>query len=227
MSRALCLVRQVYHEAKINPAWGAYWIPCESPPEPHEAILAELEDCPEFELVPNFPRLPAELWTALIKLYRYCCTNLEHGPNQEVSVRLLRSETDASQWKVIVPIQSVSSVSVRAHDFNHAVDLLSGEEYSSFPPEGWLSAGSSHSHNSMSTFFSAVDDGSELDDPGLHFVVGHIRPTEQTQSILASIVQKYNRYIVPTESVVDTTELEDVTFHPNVIKYIHGYRFNV
>jgi hypothetical protein len=110
----------------------------------------------------------------------------------EVSVCLLRSETDPSQWKVVVPLQEVTAVTVDART-EYSCDLFTGEEYTVFPPEGWLHAGSLHSHQQMDAFWSSRDDQGELEVPGMHCTVGSI--TDHSFSICSSIVLNKNRYI--------------------------------
>lgn len=209
-----------YYEGVINPAWGGYWVETEpANPQMDNVDPAEVRG---FELVPDFPKLPAELWTAIIKLYRATCNGVDGQTQLETSVRLLRSQ-DGSEWKVVVPRQTVTGASVRAENFNDCIDLISGEEYEQYPPAGWVNAGSSHSHDVLDAFFSSTDNAFELSDPGMHVVVGNINVRNKTHTPLASIVQRYKRYIVPTEDVIDTTELESVTFHPRVLTYISTY----
>ncbi len=204
------------YEGIINPAWGGYWAPTKDP-------LAEIEDIKEiqqFELVPNFPKLPKEYWSALVLFYFDVCTKLRGRSNLEASVRFLRNENDPSQWKIVVPRQKVTGASVRVDNFNECIDLVTGEAYNTYPLVGWVSAGSSHSHNTMTCSWSAVDDRYELSDPGMHVLVRSMDLTKRTYVAEATIVQRGVRYPVPAKDVIEMECQADLTYHPDVMSYI-------
>jgi hypothetical protein len=120
---------------------------------------------------------------------------------------------------MVVPKQIVTGTHVEA-DLRQSVDLETGEEYTMFPPLGWVHAGTSHSHNTMSAFYSPTDDASELSVPGLHIVVGSIDHKKMEYEYIASIVLQKNRKSVDLFDVVDTEPVKDVPFHDKVLDYI-------
>jgi len=181
----------------------------------------------------NFSRIPADLWSRWIALCFYMCPQTGstmsasmHGSQLEVQVCLLRNLeiTDdgltraGPKWKMVIPKQIVSGVSVKA-DLNKCIDIESGEVYTQFPPEGWLHAGSSHSHNTMSAFFSGVDDKSELTCPGFHVVIGNINHKDKQYTYASSVVLRKMRKNIELDEVVDITPAEH-EFHKDVLNYI-------
>lgn len=143
------------------------------------------------------------------------------SPELEVSCLLIRKLDDLSQWRILIPNQSVTRGSVNAV-FDRCCDIVTGEEITQFPPPGWAHAGSSHSHNTMSAFFSGTDDANELGVPGLHIVLGSLVKYDKSYKAKASLVLRQNRRIIDINSVVDVTP-QDVKFHPNCLNYIsHG-----
>ena len=154
--------------------WGKYLVPI-SDPNGSEVTPEEVSG---IQLIDPFPKLPKDLWARYIALCFYMCPSGKlhtrfHDSQYEVQVCLLRDNATRTKWKIVVPKQTVSGVSVKSVLANN-VDIETGEEYTQFPPEGWVHAGSSHSHNTMQAFFSYTDDKSELTVPGLHIVVGNI-----------------------------------------------------
>ena len=195
--------------------WGSFLAPC---PDPDANVQVTKEQLDGFELHDNIQRLPAPLWQAWVQL----CLHLTERDrrNLEVSCRLLRREDDPSQWRIAIPIQEVCTASVRVETFDSAVDLITGEAIEHWPPDGWLPCGSSHSHNSMAAFFSGTDDNYEIGDPGLHIVVGTLDPIKRQYTLKASITANNRRYIVDHNAVVDTTPVQDSTYHPDVLNAI-------
>lgn len=182
-------------------------------PEADETIT--LEELKTFKLG-QFPRIPAELWTAWVKLCFHFC---EQGVKTEVSCRLMHDETGS--WRILVPRQQVGGASVRVNSFDESVDLITGEEHTFYPPEGWRPLGSSHSHNTMHAFFSGTDDEYEISDPGAHIVVGNIRTNTRNYDIAGSICANKTRYRLPHYDVLlDATPIPESNFHPKVLEYI-------
>lgn len=139
----------------------------------------------------------------------------------EVSCVFARKGPDFKEWRILVPKQKVSGGSVDA-DFSELCDIETGEVFEGFPPD-WHHAGSSHSHNTMSAFFSATDDRSELGVPGLHIVVGSIKKNEGTYTYKASVVLRQLRKNVDLDDVVATQsddDNENYTFHPKVLEMV-------
>lgn len=181
----------------------------------------------------NFPKIPAPLWSRWIALCFYMCpqtgavmASSMHGRQLEVQVCLLRKlmttpeglNYAGDEWKIVVPKQIVSGVSVKAK-LNECIDIETGEKYEQFPPEGWMHAGTSHSHNTMGAFFSGVDDNSELTCPGFHAVIGNIDHAKKQYTFASSIVLRKMRKKVELDEVVDITAVES-EFHPDVLDYI-------
>lgn len=203
-----------------NKAWGKYLYPSEDP----DGTDLTKEEINGIKLIDNFPKIPAELWSAYIELCFYMCPNAKklstsfHDSQLEVQVCLLRDEKTLSQWKIVVPKQVVSGVSVKA-ELAENIDIVTGEKYTQFPPKGWIHSGSSHSHNTMEAFYSSIDDKSELGVPGMHIVVGSIDHEKHRYSDMSSIVLRKIRRIISLEDVVDTASVKS-EFHPDVLDYI-------
>lgn len=201
--------------------WGKILIPSNNP-EGVEITEAQFD---EIQLNPDFPRIPGELWSHYIELCFFMCPDGRklnskfHDSQLEVQVCLLRDMETRTKWKIVVPKQTVSGVSVKS-ELAENIDIVTGEKYHQFPPPGWVHAGSSHSHNTMDAFFSSVDDKSELTVPGLHIVVGAINHTTGCYRYEASVVLRKSRKEVEFKKVVDDSKMSQLDFHPDVIDYI-------
>jgi hypothetical protein len=200
---------------KYTNRWGSFLRPID---DPDATVVITEQDLDDFELKKDIPRIPCDLWQRWIQLCFHFVDVVED--EVEVSVRILRSENDPSLYRFLVPEQKVSSVDVEAPDFNKAVDIETGEEITSYPPIGWIPIGSSHSHNTMPTFFSSTDDKYELGDPGIHIVVGAIDLKTRKYQLSASVVSSGRRFLVPYGSIIDTTPVDNCTFNNNVLKYV-------
>jgi hypothetical protein len=198
-----------------NGTWGSYLRPTD---DPDANIIINEENLKVFNLNPDIHKLPAELWTRWVKLCFYYVDKVTSSV--EVSVRILRSTEDASKYRMLIPRQKVSGASVRVDSFNEAIDIETGEEITQYPPNGWIPVGSSHSHNTMPSFFSGIDDKYELSDPGIHLVVGGINVTGLKYTIAASVVGNGRRFEVPFADLIDATPISGVDFHPKVIDYV-------
>lgn len=194
------IIRTKQHGAytqKSSTAWGKYFKRVDDP----EGV--SYDPAKKFKLPDPFPKLPNYLWRKVVKLYRDHVRPvhaMQQIDNNEVQVNFIRNMSDLNQWRVLVPMQQVSSTNVNS-DMSQLVDLETGEEYDHFPPIGWAAAGTSHSHNTMGAFFSGTDDHSELHQPGMHIVVGRITP--DTYEVIASIVLDGRRFKLPIYDVVD------------------------
>jgi len=203
-------------------AWGRFLAKVPDP----EGTSIPKKTISNFVLNPDFPKIPTELWSRYVSLCFYMCpasakrlSKTDHDSQLEVQVCLLRDQATLTKWKMVVPKQVVTGTHVEA-DLRQSVDLETGEEYTMFPPMGWLHAGTSHSHNTMSAFFSSTDDTSELSVPGLHIVVGSIDHKKMEYEYIASIVLQKNRKSVDLFEVVNTEPVPDVPFHDKVLDYI-------
>ena len=195
--------------------WGSFLRPIDDPDANVEITDEQLKG---FELRDDIQPMPAELWQRWVQL----CFHMteQDRRNLEVSCRLLRHEDDKSRWRILVPKQEVSGASVRVESFDQAIDIATGEIIEHYPPAGWIPCGSSHSHNTMQAFFSGTDDKYELGDPGLHVVVGSINTTTRSYTIKASITANNRRFLIDYPAVLDATPIQDVTYHPDVLKLI-------
>ena len=198
-----------------NGPWGSYLRRAFDPEANAEVTQEHLK---HFELKEGIHKLPAELWSKWVRLCFHFVDKVTSSV--EVSVRILRSEDDPSVYRILVPKQKVSGASVRVDSFDEAIDIDTGEEIYSYPPDGWIPVGSSHSHNTMSAFFSGTDDKYELGDPGIHLVVGSIKVKEMKYSIAASVVGSGRRFIVSYEDLIDATPIPNAEFHPKVLDYV-------
>jgi hypothetical protein len=195
--------------------WGSYLREADDPDANVEISDKHLE---EFQLREDIHRIPADLWTKWVKLCFYFVDKVQD--TVEVSTRILRSAEDPSKYRFLIPYQKVSAASVRAEDFDVSIDLETGEEITQYPPDGWIPVGSSHSHNTMEAFFSSIDDKYELNDPGIHIVVGSIDTTNMKYRIAASVVGSRRRFEVQFDKLIDASACPGVEFHPDVINYV-------
>lgn len=195
--------------------WGSYLRPID---DPDANVVINEENLKVFNLKPDIHKIPADLWSRWVKLCFYYVDKVTSSV--EVSIRILRSEEDPSQYRFLVPRQKVSGASVRVDSFDEAIDLETGEEITQYPPAGWIPVGSSHSHNTMAAFFSGIDDKYELGDPGIHLVVGGIKVKDNRYTIAASVVGGGRRFEVEYDDLIDATPVSGVDFHPKVIDYV-------
>ena len=195
--------------------WGTYLSPADDPLA--DTVITK-EQFEGFELSDQVSRLPASLWNRWINL---CIEVLRRGNRDlEVSCRLLRNIEDPTQYRIAVPQQEVTGVSVRVDSFDKAIDIETGEVITQWPPEGWRPCGSSHSHNTMAAFFSGTDDRYELGDPGLHIVVGTINEKTGEYTLEASVTANMRRFIIDPDDVVELNTDVETTYHPDVLTAI-------
>lgn len=206
--------------AVISNSWGEYIAPV---PDPEATAKLEKGALDRFELHPDIHKIPADLWSRWVALC-FHFAHLKQG-DLEVSCRLLRKEEDRSQWRILVPRQEVSGASVRIDSFDEAIDIESGELIESYPPDGWIPAGSSHSHNTMQLArFSSTDDASELGCPGLHIVLSHIDVDKRSYVCTASITANHRRFYLEDAAAVVELEPLRQPFHPAVLEVIKPER---
>ncbi len=198
---------------QVSTAYGRYLAKSRDPLCDGELPAGALKT---FELHADPPRIPELLWNAWVKL---CFHLVEKDNGVEVGCRILRCISKPSEWRILIPDQSVTGASVHSEGFDHSIDLITGETIPSYPPEDWQPMGTSHSHNTMESFFSATDDSTELGDPGLHIVVGSIDLDKNTYTLKASITASRRRFIIDHNMVV-TMGLTPSAFHKNVLANI-------
>lgn len=208
-----------------SPAWGRRLVPVADP----ISIDLDPADFDRLELPAGFPRIPAEIWSRVVLLYFYFCNpnNKTVDSTTEVSVRFTRKRSDPSIWRCWVPKQEVGGGTVHARFDQGMVDIVTGEmlEGATWPPEDEYDAGSSHSHNTMSSFFSTTDDSNELGCPGIHIVVGNIDRTNNKYTMLSSIVLDKKRFLVNSPDVVDRVPLNGTKFHEKVLEVVTKYTY--
>jgi hypothetical protein len=198
-----------------NGLWGSYLRPCF---DPDANVVITKENLEHFEVREDINKIPAELWSRWIRL---CFHFVNKGSSQlEVSIRFLQNIEDPTKYMAIVPRQSVTLVTVDVSKLSDSIDLTTGEKVTTYPPAGWNIVGSSHSHHTMSTGFSSRDDEFELGDPGFHIIVGQIDQTKATYHINASVVGNGRRFFIPYDKLIDTTPINEVDFHPDVLTYV-------
>ena len=195
--------------------WGSY---IRQADDPDANVVIDEDNLNQFELKEDIHRIPADLWAKWVKLCYHFVDKV--SSSVEVSIRILRNQDDPSQYRFLVPKQKVSGASVRVETFDTAVDIATGEEITQYPPDGWIPVGSSHSHNTMQAFFSGVDDKYELDDPGIHLVIGSIDTKTMKYAIAASVVGSHRRFIVEYDKLVDATAIDGAEFHKKVLDYV-------
>jgi hypothetical protein len=207
-------------EVDRSDVWGWYLVPVE---DPRRRSLT-LQEINGVKLPDDFCKIPSDLWISWVDLcFHYCPEEKSPDPELEVQTLLCRKEGDPSQWRMLVPNQAVSGISVQS-EVKDCIDLMTGERFDYFPPTGWMHAGSSHSHNTMKSFFSETDDRSELSVPGIHIVVGDIDKKKGTYTYKASIVVRRLRKHTDFHDIVDAdadSVPDEITFHPDVLKYIY------
>lgn len=219
MTDILRTKRDGCYQVRSN-SWGAFLVSVDDP-----QANGELEEdaLKRFELHDGITRIPADLWSRWVALC-FHFAHLKQG-DLEVSCRLLRAEGDRSQWRILIPRQEVSGASVRIDSFDEAIDIETGELIASYPPEGWVPAGSSHSHNSMTLDrFSSIDDASELGCPGLHIVLSHIDVEQRTYRCTASITANHRRFYLPDAAAVVDLEPLRQPFHQAVLEVVQPER---
>ena len=195
--------------------WGQFLAPTVDPEADTVITQEQLEG---FELNDDIYKIPAQLWGRWINL---CIDMVKKGTGDlEVSCRLLRKAEDASIYRILVPVQKVSGVSVRVDTFDSAVDIETGETVTQWPPEGWIPCGSSHSHNTMGAFFSGTDDKYELGDPGLHIVVGRINADTGDHELCASVTANMRRFELDPFNFVDKEPNLSQRYHPKCLDVI-------
>jgi len=202
------------YQLKSN-AWGRFLAPALDPLA--DTVITD-EQMNGFELNADIHKIPHTLWQRWILL----CIEMtkRDSRNLEVSCRILRNEADPSLYRIVVPEQSVTVASVRVDSFDKAIDIETGEVLLQWPPEGWRPCGSSHSHNTMDSFFSGTDDAYELGDPGLHIVVGNINAQTGVHTLKASVTANQRRFLIQPDAVLQDEFETDVTYHASVLNII-------
>lgn len=127
--------------------------------------------------------------------------------NSEVSVRLVCNTETPQLLEVVLPVQKVSAAHCLVDLSMPMLHLGTGDliEYAS---DEWAVCGSIHSHVAMSPWPSHTDDQHELDDPGLHMIVGNLRPDPAKPNrwrgaISATVVHDGRRHRFTPDTILD------------------------
>lgn len=190
-------------------------------------------------LNPERVRIRASCWTAVQLLYTACLEKDTRGEGWGVDSTtevMVMFAFDPSDYHVIVaaPRQVVGTAYVQTDLTKGLVNLITGEEYTSWPPEGFVSFGDSHSHNRMGAFFSGTDDRDELSKPGFHIVAGEYtkKNGEWHYALALSIVAGGKRYKhkldldtmkvsdMEISDFIDMTWMPEISLHPKVWEYV-------
>lgn len=191
------------------------------------------------------PKIPAECWTAMQRLFIHC---VEQDPrkevgaidaNNEVCVVFATRYTDGHVIVAAMP-QVVGHARVAMDRTKGAVNLITGEKYPYWPPEGYGEKGDCHSHNTMGAFFSGTDDNDDKGLPGIHMVCGSYarKDGSWTYRIASSVVadkMRFQKVLEPTEDdkapltmrdmtytdLADITWVEEIELHENVLAVVH------
>jgi hypothetical protein len=206
---------------RLSKHWGIRLVETTNPLGTQIAADADKK----IQLIDPFPRIPAEIWTRWMKLaFHFVDTTRQNdGIDRvsEVSCKFSRKNDDPTSWDCWIPKQTVGGGSVHAN-FGELVNIVTGEKIDHWPPDGSFDAGSSHSHNTMSAFFSQTDDNSELGCPGFHAVVGKLDRKTSEYEIATSIVLDKRRFMIEeSDKLVDLDPKGGlVDFHKNVLDVI-------
>ncbi|WP_054943683.1 hypothetical protein [Paenibacillus ihuae] len=116
-------------------------------------VIEELEPCREgFKL--NLPKIPENLFAQLVSFFS------DYAMNEVEVMGVFYWDTDSKSYVLDVPYQEVSKVKIDVH-------------YSDYPAN-FIKVAEIHSHNTMSAYFSEVDNADELGTM-LYGVVGRLQ----------------------------------------------------
>lgn len=116
-------------------------------------VIEELEPCREgFKL--NLPKIPENLLAQLISFFS------DYAMNEVEVMGVFYWDMDTKSYVLDVPFQEVSKVKIDVHYSDYPANLIKVAEI--------------HSHNTMSAYFSEVDDADELGTM-LYGVVGRLQ----------------------------------------------------
>lgn len=189
----------------------------------------------------DFGKIPAKDWISLLKLYASFCIT---GGNSDLEVGgLIISNLDTKQLRIVIPQQVVTKASVdwsiTSEGLNSKTSLrfLDGEElsYTDFK-EKWSLVGITHSHNTMFTSPSGVDDRYEVGTKakplptGVHLLVGSFANYQNYETVVpiydvfSSVSHGGVRYQVQNRyEIIEEFEERDwikYTFNPVVLDLI-------
>lgn len=138
----------------------------------------------------RLPKIPSKIWRAVVNFFKYLSAQFcVEGVVQ------IAYDTVQNEWKVLVPEQTVSPVSV---DYDPQL-AISTTAYT----EGLVLVADIHSHNRMAPFFSSTDDNDER-GVRLFGVFGNHRGTEYDVLLRAGAGGRFCR--VPAEDIFEDFE---------------------
>lgn len=161
-------------------------------------------------------RLTSKMWEAVLELF------FDQGEHTPYLYLIECKGIDG--LKVLVPQQETSRNSTIEwrQGGRSSCDLLTGEIYQQYPPDGYHHVGGIFSHDTMSPFFSGTTDKHELPRSGKYLCVGDLNPETKDYKVVASRVEDGHRQEIPAQDIVDTSfRLPRKKYHPKVKELIH------
>lgn len=158
-------------------------------------------------------RLTLEMWEAVLELF------FDQGEQTPYLYLIERNQ----EFKIVAPQQETSRNITREWRQGGQIscDLLTGEIYQQYPPEGYCHAGGIFSHDTMLPFFSGTTDKSELLRPGVYLCVGNLKSETKDYTVVASQVKGGHRQEIPAQDIVDMDfRLPKKKYHPKVQELI-------
>lgn len=194
-------------------------------------------------VAPEIPRITAECWTAMQRLFILCIEQDPRGArgtvdaNNEVCVVFGYNEETKEVIVAAMP-QQVGRAHVAMDRTKGAINLITGEKYKSWPPVGYAEIGDCHSHNRMGAFFSGTDNNDDKGLPGVHLVCGNYTHDKSgwDYKIASSIVANQTRYEkvlrqnqsgvlysekMTWEDIADIKWIEEVQLHDDVLSVVN------
>lgn len=233
----------------LEPVVDRFWgMTLKAGPNPDITPIPErMEEC--VVLPTDYVPLPLPHVARIASLYKHVLDWDSSGAKTvdstcEVGVVLFRGDGErhpVSAWRVAAPTQAVGGGHVEADYTKPMVCLETGERFEDgtmgLIAQGYVVAGTSHSHGRLGTYFSGTDDKSELKQPGLHFVLGDIKGTDvRTARCIASLVRHGKRYgftmtpegpqaaclslLAWNAEALDLAEAGTIRFHDDVLSVV-------
>lgn len=147
---------------------------------------------PSFQL--TVPLIPQDLWNKVLEFY-----SLVYQVHAGEAAVLLLYNPDTLEWDILVPNQTVTG----GHASYDLTKIIA--EDARLTTGGFNIVGTSHSHASMSAFWSAIDDKDELKMDGIHITVGKLNQYPALEpDYAASVVFSGIRFECAITDLVDT-----------------------
>ena len=166
----------------------------------------------------NFPFVSHENQLAIASLFRDICDTHK----TEICVYLSKpKEEKSNELTPYLFEQSVSAASVQGIS-TELYNLVTGD----LETNTILRLGTVHSHNYFSAFFSGTDDANDLDNPGLHFVIGNLNtiPTQVSSVVVNGV--RYKAPLMIDEGILNGVKSIPKKYHPDLIDKLLNYHPN-